>query len=309
MGKSSSEFYIGVDSGGTKCELIIITPDKKILHNKTYKGVHYSVSGNELYSEAISGYIISLVSGSDLSLQNCLGICLGVAGAREDKDRKNLRSSFMRKLKMKEIIVTTDAMTALYGAFEGKDGIILISGTGSVLYGYTGGRLIRIGGWGRIIGDEGSGYWIGRRALNLVTKEFDETKSNSLLSISLLKKFGISKVNANEKVFNDKFEIQKIAPVVIECAEKKCRVSLQIVNEAVEELLRHILIFLKVSGINESIQIAFVGSVIENNNILSKRLRSQIKKLKTVRVVPKKHSSSYGAVLLSMENSEITHKL
>ena len=48
MNKSSGSYYIGIDSGGTKCELVISSPDKKIIFQKKYKGIHYSVAGAEI---------------------------------------------------------------------------------------------------------------------------------------------------------------------------------------------------------------------------------------------------------------------
>ncbi len=302
-------FYIGIDSGGTKCELIIAGYGKKILFRKIYKGIHYSVAGLQSYIKAVSEYIQSSLRESGLKLKNCRGICIGVAGAREDKDRINLRTSFEKKLGIKKILITTDAMTALYGAFEGGEGIILICGTGSVLYGYSNNKITRVGGWGRIIGDEGSGYWIGKRALNLVAREYDEQKKPGRLSKRLFLNFGINKKTLNEKVFSGNFEIQRIAPLVVECAGEKCKLSRQIVNEAVDALTEDIRIFLMVSKRKLPIKAAFVGGVIENHNILSDRLRSRIRKLKIVKVVPKKHSSAYGAVLLASENSGIIKKL
>lgn len=308
----SNGFYIGIDSGGTKCELLISAEDKKFLFNKSYKGVHYSLSGPEVYSNAITEFIKDSLQITNLKLKDCLGVCFGVAGAREDNDRMKLSDSFKKKLEFNNVIVTTDAMTALYGAFEGNDGIILISGTGSVLYGYSGGIIVRIGGWGRIIGDEGSGYWIGKTALNFIAKEFDESKINqqsSLLSKKIFEKFGINNLNINEKVFNENFEIQKIAPLVIECAEQKCQLSIQIIDEAVGWLLYHINKYFKVSKRKKPIQIAFIGSVVENRNILSDKLKNEIEKLELLELVTKKHASTFGAILIASEAFELTGKL
>lgn len=312
MKNSSGSYYIGVDSGGTKFELLIASKDKKIIFSKLYKGIHYSISGTDVYSEIVTDFIDDSLLSSNLKLKDCLGICFGVAGAREKKDRQNLKNAFVKKLSLRNILITTDAMTALYGAFEGSDGIILISGTGSVLYGYSGGIITRVGGWGRIIGDEGSGYWIGKRALNLVTKEYDESilrKKKSLLSQKLEKEFGINKLNINEKVFQKDFEIQTIAPIVIQCAMRKCYLGKQVIDEATAGLLEHIKSFIKISKRKKPISISFIGSIIENKNIVSDKLKSEISKHKIVKVVPKKNSSAYGAVLLSAENPEITRKL
>ncbi len=312
MNKSKGGYYIGIDSGGTKCELVISDPDKKIIFQKKYKGIHYSVAGAEEYCKIVSGYINHAAAKCRLDLKNCKGICFGIAGARERKDRNRLRNLFLRKLKVKNIIITSDAMTALFGAFGGEEGIILISGTGSVLYGYTNNRIIRVGGWGRIFADDGSGFWIGKRALNLITREYDEMnggKEQSLLSAVLTEKYGITKKNLNEKIFRGNFLIQNIAPDVIECAERNCLLSRSIVDETAEALLEHIKSFLRISGRRKKIKIAFIGSIIENRNLVSVKLKKEIEKLKTVDVVTKEHPPAFGAVLLAMENSDLPDKL
>ncbi len=309
MTKASAGFYIGIDSGGTKCELLIVSESKKILFRKIYKGVHYSVSGPAIYSNSLAGFISDALIKSKRSLKDCKCICFGIAGAREGKDRKNLRLLFQDKLKFKKLIITTDAMTALFGAFEGGDGIILISGTGSVLYGYSNGKITRVGGWGRIIGDEGSGYWIGKSALNVLAKEIDKRNFDGALYKTINKKFGLTRENLNEKTFNKNFEIQKLAPAVIKLAENGNNLCRKIIDSAVEGLSYLIKTFLKISGRKKPIKIAFIGSVIENENILSLKLKKEISKLKIVRIVKKKYSSAYGAVLLAMEDPALINKL
>ncbi len=309
MKNFSGSFYIGIDSGGTKCEILVTDIKRKIIFNKTYKGIHYSIAGADIYTGYVSELIESSLHKAGLDLDNCIAIGMGVAGAREDKDRIILRKFVEIKLNYKNILITTDAMTALYGAFEGNEGIILISGTGSVLYGFTGGKITRVGGWGRIIGDEGSGYWIGRRALNLVTKEYDERKTESNLAKIFKEKFGITKRNINAKVFHENFDIQNIAPSVISLAKKNCILSRQIVNEAIDGLLWHIKTFLKVSRRKENIKIAFIGSIIENKNMVSDTLKKEIEELEIIEVTPKKYSPAMGAVLLAMENAGMPLKI
>lgn len=310
MKNKSALYYIGIDSGGTKCELIIASESKKILFKKLYKGVHYSVSGPGIYSKEVSGFIFDALRNARLKIENCISICFGIAGAREENDRIKLKKLFCKKLGTENILITTDAMTALYGAFEGEEGIILISGTGSVLYGFSKDKITRVGGWGRIIGDEGSGYWIGKRALNLAAKEYDRRIiRQSMFTKKLEQEFGITKENINQKTFSAGFEIQSVAPLVLSCAAKKCELSSQVVNEAVSGLLYHLTTFLEVSKRKNEIRMSFIGSIVENKNILSDKLKKEIRKLKIVRVVPKKHSSSFGAVLLAAENSDITKKL
>lgn len=309
MNTNAGQFYIGIDSGGSKCRIVIAAPDIKVILKKTYPGIHYSVTGAEKYSSSVSSYIRDSLKSKKLKLTNCKGICIGTAGAREKSDRRKLKKSFCGNLNFKNILITTDAMTALYGAFEGGDGIIIISGTGSVLYGLSENKIKRVGGWGRIIGDEGSGYWIGKRALNLITKEFDGSVSQSLLSKQIRIKFGITAGNVNERIFHGKFNIQDIAPAVIECAEKNCSVSQKIISEAVRDLVSHVKTFLKTTNRKNPVSIVFTGSIIENRNLLSVNLKRELEKIKNVSVSEKKHSPEFGALLLAKYKPDILSKL
>ncbi|MBV6478713.1 MAG: N-acetylmuramic acid/N-acetylglucosamine kinase [Ignavibacteria bacterium] len=309
----SKGYFAGIDSGGTKCEVIICNEKRNLIFGKAYKGVHYSITGAENYSKIVSGMLKTSCRKTGLSISALDGICFGIAGARERKDRLALKRLLKKYTGITNVLVTTDAMTALYGAFEGEEGIILISGTGSVLYGYTNtGKfrgIKRVGGWGRILGDEGSGYWIGRKALNLISKEFDKLNSESLLSKEINKRFNINPFNVNEKIFRKNFEIQKLAPVVIECAELNCTLSNEIIREAVDGLMYHINTYLNFTKRKTPMQIAFIGSIIENENLLSSKLKKEISKIKILNVVKKKHSPALGAALIAMDNPDYLSKL
>ncbi|MBC8487231.1 MAG: hypothetical protein ISS16_10425 [Ignavibacteria bacterium] len=310
MENTNQKFYIGLDSGGTKCDLIIIDKNLKILFSKSYKALHYSVYGAEIISKKLSEYILSSIRSLNNNIANCSGICIGLAGARESQDKSKLRQTFSRELHYKKINIETDTITGLYGAFEGNDGVILISGTGSVLLGKSYGKIYRVGGWGRIIGDYGSGYSIGREALKEVVKEYDLSdmkKKAGLLSVKIREVFKLNKENIVRKVFHENFEIQKVAPLVIECAERKDKASLRIVNDAVEGLLYHIQTFLKIAKRKKPIDLVFIGSIVENNNILSRKLKKEINRnfKKKINIVLKKNSSAYGAALLAQKGYSI----
>lgn len=312
MKHTESKFYIGADSGGTKFEMIFADESGKVLKNFRLKGIHYSVAGPQKYSEKITEYIQSAVKKSGLNIENCLGICIGLAGAREESDRTKLVKLFKQKLNVRKIIVTSDAMTALIGAFEGNEGIILISGTGSVLYGYYDEVIKRIGGWGRIIGDEGGGYWIGKKALNIAAKEFDSCKNKKLqsqLCKKLYSEFGIDRSNLNDMIFKENFDIQKITPVVLDLAAKKSKVCIEIIETAVTDLIHHIITYLDFVKPERELKIALIGSLIENENILSVKLNKEILKLKKVKTVVKKHSPAYGAYLLISGGSNLLKKI
>ncbi len=294
------KFYIGIDSGGTKLELMFADTDLKKISEHTFKGFHYSLNGPDKTSVKLSEYINEALKKKKLSLKNCAGICFGIAGAREDADRNRLKNKFISRLKFRNIIVTTDAMNAVYGALNGEDGMIIISGTGSVLYGKFKNKFHRVGGWGRILGDQGSGYWLGHSALRMVTPEYDfpGAKKSTLLK-AIEKDHGITKENIVDYTFNGKVEIQRIAETVIKCAQKKDKASLILTDIAADGLFYHVDSYLRISGVKADINIAFIGSIVENKNPVSEKFVSRIKKeLKNVKIIPKYNSSTFGAILL-----------
>lgn len=295
-------FYLGIDAGGTKCELMIADANLKKIYESKFKSLHYSVVGAKVIAEKFSVLIKDILKKNKLDIKNCKGICIGLAGAREDADRNLLKKEFSKRLKFDKIRIETDTMTGLYGAFNGADGLILISGTGSVLFGKSQNKIYRIGGWGRILGDEGSGYWIGLQALKHAAKEYDllNIKPRTTLAKAIKKEHGLSEKNIVEQVFHGSFPIQNVAPLVMKLAGKKDKTCMKIVNEAIDGLLYHLETFIKVARRKKPIDVAFIGSIIETDNPLSKKFRQRIKKeLPLINIVKKKNPPVYGAIILA----------
>jgi len=92
------------------------------------------------------------------------------------------------------VLVVNDALVALEAGAPGQPGVVVISGTGSISYGRNArGEAARSGGWGYVLGDEGSGYWIGRAALRAVLRQSDHRGPDTILSPLLLEHFGIQR--------------------------------------------------------------------------------------------------------------------
>jgi N-acetylglucosamine kinase-like BadF-type ATPase len=95
------------------------------------------------------------------------------------------------------VVVVNDALVALEAGAPGQPGVVIISGTGSISYGRNAdGVAARSGGWGYVLGDEGSGYWIGRAALRAVLREADERGPKTALTHMLLEHFGVGKAQS-----------------------------------------------------------------------------------------------------------------
>ena len=120
-------------------------------------------------------------------------ICLGIAGVDRPDDFAAVRG-IMRRIGYKaRVLIVNDALVALEAGAPGAPGVVIISGTGSIAYGRNRtNEAARAGGWGYVLGDEGSGYWIGRAALRAVLRESDHRGQKTALTPLLLKHFGIA---------------------------------------------------------------------------------------------------------------------
>ena len=101
-------------------------------------------------------------------------ICLGIAGVDRPDDARVVREIMKRIGYKAKVLVVNDALVALEAGAPDQPGVVVIAGTGSIAYGRNEqNQAARAGGWGYMLGDEGSGYWIGRAALRAVLREAD----------------------------------------------------------------------------------------------------------------------------------------
>jgi N-acetylglucosamine kinase-like BadF-type ATPase len=296
----NKNFFIGIDSGGTKSEILITDEFNTVLYKKNIKAFHYSIHGFDKTVNHIINILATSLKENKLDIKNCKGICIGLSGVRDIKVKSQIQKQIIKSLGCKNILIESDSTIALYGAFEGKDGLILICGTGSILFGILNGEFIRIGGWGRIIGDYGSGYEIGKNAIKHLTTGYDGGKKISNLSSAIEKEFSINKANLLHLIYQNNFNLQNLVPIVLERADKKDKNALKIIDNAVNDLLQHFKIFFKTSGLRKKIGLAFSGSIIENENVLTLKLKKKIKRnFKLINIIDKLHSPAEGAILLA----------
>jgi N-acetylglucosamine kinase-like BadF-type ATPase len=120
-------------------------------------------------------------------------ICLGIAGVDRPNDAAVVRDIMQRIGLNSRVVIVNDALIALETGAPGQPGVVIISGTGSIAYGRnTKGEAARSGGWGYVLGDEGSGYWIGRAALRAVLRAADCRGPRTQLTPMLLDHFQVS---------------------------------------------------------------------------------------------------------------------
>jgi N-acetylglucosamine kinase-like BadF-type ATPase len=138
------------------------------------------------------------------------------------------------------------------------------------------GNILRVGGMGRILGDEGSGYSIGRKGLNAFSKEYDGRAGKTKLTKILEAEFDITdQTDLINKVYKQNLDIASVAPYVIKAAEEKDPVCLDILEKECEELSLHVRAMkqkLKLKVMN----LCLIGSLLTSENLYSKMFKEKI---------------------------------
>lgn len=300
------KYLIGIDGGGTKTDCAIADLSGKIISQTSGKPSNFLVIGVE---EAVEN-LFALIEENLFSLEGDFAdvkqIVIGVAGAGREEDAKLLEKSFkdyadQERIHFKGVKVLSDAHIALEGAFPDSAGCILIAGTGSILFGKDEkGTIHRVGGFGRLIGDEGSGYSIGRKALNAVSKASDGRGEETMISELLDAKMNHNtSKNIINKVYNEKLDVASVAKIVIEAAEEGDPIAEDILDEEADELVLHIRSLINKID-TDKLNVAFSGSLLDNKNFYSELLKNKIKStLPNVKVVKPANPPVSGAILFA----------
>jgi N-acetylglucosamine kinase-like BadF-type ATPase len=181
---------LGIDAGGTKTVCLLADEEGNVVSEARGGGANLQAAG-ELEVEKVLHRVMEDALGSRAVVP--AAICLGIAGVDRPDDFA-IVAAIMRRIGYKaRIVIVNDALVALEAGAPDQPGIVVISGTGSISYGRNAqGEAARAGGWGYVLGDEGSGYWIGRAALRAVLRQADRRGPATVLSEMLLEHFGVT---------------------------------------------------------------------------------------------------------------------
>lgn len=229
------KYMIGVDGGGTKTEATAFDKDGNELVRAT------SGFGNILidFEEALV-HIMEVIDQCQKSevKKHCVCICLGLAGiSGVNTNELTLR---LKKKYGIQIEVFNDAMIAHAAALKGKDGILTIGGTGAICLGRKGEVYEYSGGWGHILGDEGSGYWIALQALKRMVNQFDQGVRFCPLSLKIQDEFQLLTSSHLKRLVysSSKDKVAAITPLVIREARNGNDAAHEIMMQAGKELAR-----------------------------------------------------------------------
>lgn len=237
-GARLSDLFIGLDVGGTRSRLLARsagTEDDVSLFGPAGNFFRAGPDG--------AATVLSNLIGRALELRpqcRLRAVCAGVAGAGSQQARDTLAQSVRSRLAACApfaLQITHDGAIALEAAFGGDSGMIIIAGTGSSLFGRVrNGHILRAGGWGFMLGDEGSGHAIGLKGLRAIGHACDGGPETVLTDL-LMARHGIAGQDALlHRVYRESWPVQHVTPLVLQAAADGDAVARRILGEETRAL-------------------------------------------------------------------------
>ena len=275
------QLVLGVDGGGSKTRAVVADGLGEILGEGLAGPSNPLRVGVSEAAAAIRDAADRACAEAGVRRVEIVVAEVGLAGVRRDDIRERMRAA-VAELGAKTVEVVTDADIALYGATEGKPGLVIIAGTGSVCCGVNArGRRACAGGWGPVVGDEGSGSWIARRALQAVAHASDGRGRKTSLSEAACEYFNVARAeDLSTAVYAPNVTNSRIAGYagrVVEAAKRRDAVAREIVEAAGRELASAAAaVIRKLRMERERFRVAYVGGVFAAGALILGPLEEEV---------------------------------
>ena len=305
MGKTSKEYIIGVDGGGTKTKAAIADKKGKILKTAEAGPSSPRNVGIEIAVESIVKALKKVLREGEI-----LSTFVGLAAVEEEPSfktrirkelsaRKEISAIFKGKLR-----IGSDQIAAFRSGTDKKDGLVLIAGTGCVVHGWNKEKEAHISGWGWLA-DEGSAFWVGQRAFRAVFKQLDGRGPKTKITEIALKEMDIKKEEDLVKKAYSKNIMEIIPMFSIYCdraCNKKDRIAVSIMKEAAGELVLATNTAIgKLNFQKKKFPLVLAGSMF-NSKTVSKILKKEVKKFAPgIDFIKPRRDPVSGAVRLAIE--------
>lgn len=235
-------YFIGIDGGGTKTAFLCVDAHGTVVGETTCSTVHVMQVCDEeavrVLKQGIHAVLPEAAAGQELF------ICAGFGGyGKHAGMRKRIEdicaASFGDLNASVQVSIKSDAEIALYGALNGADGILVIAGTGAIGFAKVEQQLKRCGGWGYLLGDEGSAYWMGKELLEVFCRQSDGRLEKTRLHDLVCAHFGIK--DSYELIplitqTHDRTTIASLAKLVFTLAQQREPAALEIYDRAARHL-------------------------------------------------------------------------
>ncbi|MGE7022518.1 N-acetylglucosamine kinase [Solibacillus cecembensis] len=303
----AKQYFIGIDGGGTKTRCVIGDAEGNIIGYKVSTSGNISAIPLTQLHDMLNNMIEMILSKAKIPLHDIHKIFICLAGADRSAEKDKIHQSFEGSALFDKIMIQSDAHAALAAGIWGDSGTLLIAGTGSIVYGWNGGQSFRVGGWGYLLGDEGSGFHLGKLAVRSILESHDAKLPMRPFQREILAHFHVQHPpDIISKIYSQKAPVSIIASIcskVLMAFDKGDELASEIVQLTLNELIR--LIRLAQSQMDMEKPLVLHGGLFSNvpfYEAFCKQLKQQFPTLKFLKPeVP----GEVGAYILAMHANQI----
>jgi glucosamine kinase len=275
--------WLGVDGGGTSTRAAVLDASGQLRGEGRAGAGNFLRVGLETAVGHVKQAIEEACAQADIRPAQIAAACIGLAGVQHPRHHRRMLRALKVALPIRALTLETDARIALAGATDLRPGVVVIAGTGSISCGTNSrGEFARAGGWGPAMGDEGSGYYIGRRALEAVVSAYDGRSLPTGMTEKICRYFGVSSPSELPSVIYDTStkamgEIAPLSHAVVEAAREGDAAARGILADAALELARAVAAVIEQLKMQaEAFRVAYVGGVFEAGELVLAPLRESI---------------------------------
>jgi len=295
--------FLGADAGGSH-STVVIGSQKKILGRADGPGAAMRPSGAAKSAAVLveTARRAAAQAGLDLPVERAV---VGAAGAGRAQEQAELEAALLDAGVARRVRVLADGEVALSTAFGTGPGILVNAGTGSIAYARDpAGELHRAGGYGWQLGDEGGGYWLGRRALDAAARAQDGRGEGSTLLARLLGALGLQHFDdlVRWTATATPAQMAALAPHVLNAAREGEVVARRAVDDAARELVELAATLARHFPGTGPVPVAIAGGLLLPQSPLTAAFRERLATgLKRARLVPDRIDPAVGALKLAAE--------
>jgi len=304
-------YYIGMDGGGTKSILTAVDENGKEIAQLRGGPTNISAYTLDQVRSNIETIVNKLLQGYNLSKEECLGFCIGSAGIDKESDKPLMHAMIKQMGLSCDIQVVNDAEIILEAEKDCEAGVAIISGTGSIAYGTdkTGNR-VKSGGWGHLLGDEGSGYWIANEAIIAAVRSADRRTEKTLLLDKILT---VLEIDDPYKIIDfvykdcasDKGKLASLSSAVSQAHQAGDAEASRILKKAGQELSLLGSTVLKQLAYEDKSIVVCSGGILQNNDFIFNNVKMSLESMfEQVQVVRLSKEPVWGAVKMAMALSK-----
>jgi N-acetylglucosamine kinase-like BadF-type ATPase len=234
-------FVLGLDAGGTKTSVVVLDEARREIGRGAGGPGNYRSAGTDGALASVRHAIDGALAQAGISPDRIGAACFAMSGVDRTVDRAVAEEFARAALPGVRTVICNDAVAAIYSGVGKAEGIAIVAGTGSIIYGFApDGGSARVGGWGYRLGDEGSGWWLAKQSLFAIAQAHDGRSAATSLTARYLAHLNLT---APEALIDWAYgpawtrdNVSALAVLTLDAAQAGDAVAMQIVQDGADSL-------------------------------------------------------------------------